>query len=124
MQMKLELISVPVSDVDRAKAFYTEKLGFHLDYDRTINENLRGVQLTPSGSGCSIMFGLGVTTMKPGSVEGLLLVVDDIHKVRNQLAERGVDISEVKVMPWGASHAFFNDPDGNKWQLQQPRSKK
>jgi catechol 2,3-dioxygenase-like lactoylglutathione lyase family enzyme len=121
MKMKLELISVPVSDVDKAKTFYIEKLGFHLDYDRKINDSLRGVQLTPPGSECSIMFGLGVTSMKPGSIESLLLVVDDIQKARTELAEHGVEISEIKVMPWGASHAFFSDPDGNKWQLQQPR---
>lgn len=124
MQMKLELVSMPVSDVDKAKTFYIKKLGFHLDYDKKINENLRGVQLTPPGSGCSIMFGLGVTSMKPGSIDSLLLVVDDIQKMHSELAERGVEISEIKVMPWGASHAFFSDPDGNKWQLQQPRHKK
>jgi len=118
MQMKLELVAVPVSDVDRAKAFYTEKIGFHADHDHQVREDLRFVQLTPPGSACSIVIGVGITTMQPGSLEGLLMVVSDVKVVREELVKRGVDISEIDVQPWG-SFAYFRDPDGNSWSLQQ-----
>ncbi len=119
MEMKLELVAIPVADVDRAKSFYVEKVGFEAEHDHQLGE-IRFVQLTPPGSACSIVIGDGVTEMAPGSVEGALLVVDDIDAVRAELAERGVEISEVQEMPWGARHAFFADPDGNGWQLQAP----
>jgi len=122
MQMKLELVAVPVSDVDRAKAFYTEKIGFHADHDHQVREGLRFVQLTPPGSACSIVIGVGITTMQPGSLEGLLMVVLDVKAVREELVKRGVAISEIDVQPWG-SFAYFRDPDGNSWSLQQPRSR-
>ena len=118
MQMKLELVPVPVSDVDRAKAFYTEKIGFDADHDHQVNEGLRFVQLTPPGSACSIAIGTGLTEMPPGSIKGLQMVVADVREVRDELAKRGVEISEVEIMPWG-SFAFFSDPDGNSWSLQQ-----
>ncbi len=118
MQMKLELVAVPVSDVDRAKAFYTEKIGFHADFDQQVREDLRFVQLTPHGSACSIVIGVGITTMPPGSLEGLLMVVSDVNAVREELVKRGVAISEIDVQPWG-SFAYFRDPDGNSWSLQQ-----
>jgi catechol 2,3-dioxygenase-like lactoylglutathione lyase family enzyme len=118
MQMKLELIPVPVTDVDRAKAFYTEKIGFHADFDQQVREDLRFVQLTPPGSACSIVIGVGITTMQPGSLEGLLMVVPDVQAVREELVKRGVDISEIDVQPWGA-FAYVRDPDGNRWSLQQ-----
>jgi catechol 2,3-dioxygenase-like lactoylglutathione lyase family enzyme len=115
---KLELVNVPVSDVDRAIAFYADKAGFHLDNDATVNEQIRFVQLTPPGSGCSISIGTGLSGMQPGSVQGLQLVVDDIHAARAELLERGVEVSEVDVQPWG-SFVFFSDPDGNTWSVQQ-----
>jgi len=118
MQMKLELVLVPVTDVDRAKAFYTEKIGFHADFDQQVHEGLRFVQLTPPGSACSIVMGIGITTMQPGSLQGLLMVVSDVRAVREELVKRGVDISEIDVQPWG-SFAYFRDPDGNSWSLQQ-----
>lgn len=122
MDMRLELIPVPVSDVDRAKAFYVENVGFNLDHDHTVSEDLRFVQLTPPGSACSIAIGTGVATTSPGSAQGMLLVVSDIDAARAELAGRGVDISEVRDEGWGARHAYFQDPDGNSWQLQQPGS--
>ena len=118
MQMKLELVPVPVTDVDRAKAFYTEKIGFHADFDQQVGEDLRFVQLTPPGSACSIVLGVGITTMQPGSIESLLMVVSDVKAVREELAKRGVDISEIDVQDWGL-FAYFRDPDGNRWALQQ-----
>ena len=118
MQMKLELVAVPVSDVDRAKAFYTEKIGFHADHDHQVRQDLRFVQLTPPGSACSIVIGVGITTMQPGSLEGLQMVVADVQAVREELVKRGVAISEIDVQPWG-SFAYFRDPDGNRWSLQQ-----
>ena len=118
MQMKLELVMVPVSDVDRAKAFYTEKIGFHADFDQQVREGLRFVQLTPPGSACSIAFGVGITTKQPGSLEGLLMVVSDVRAVREELVKRGTDISEIDVQEWG-TFAYFRDPDGNSWSLQQ-----
>ncbi|WP_126599784.1 glyoxalase superfamily protein [Dictyobacter aurantiacus] len=118
MQMKLELVMVPVTDVDRAKAFYVEKIGFHADHDHRVNEQLRFVQLTPPGSACSIAFGEGITTMQPGSLQGNLLVVEDVRAVRAELVARGVDISEIDVQAWG-HFAHFSDPDGNRWSFQQ-----
>ena len=118
MDYKLELVAVPVSDVDRAKAFYVDKVGFHPDHDHTVNEDMRFVQLTPPGSACSIAIGKGVTDATPGSVVGLQLVVSDAHQSRSELAERGVDVSEVQEFPWG-SFVFFADPDGNRWAVQQ-----
>ncbi len=106
MQMKLELIPVPVTDVDRAKAFYTEKIGFHADFDQQVREDLRFVQLTPPGSACSIVIGVGMTTMQPGSLEGLLMVVSDVKAVREELVKRGVDISEIDVQDWGVFCLF------------------
>jgi catechol 2,3-dioxygenase-like lactoylglutathione lyase family enzyme len=118
MDYRLELVNVPVSDVDRAKAFYVDKAGFHLDGDHVVNEQIRFVQLTPPGSACSIAIGSGLTEAAPGSVQGLQLVVDDIEAARAELMERGVEMSEVSVFPWG-SFVFFSDPDGNGWNVQQ-----
>lgn len=118
MEMKLELIMVPVSDVDRAKVFYTEKIGFNADFDQRVTPTLRFVQLTPPGSACSIAIGEGITDAQPGSVVGLQMVVADAQKVRDELVKRGAEVSEVEVLPWG-SFIYFNDPDGNKWSLQQ-----
>ncbi len=118
MQMKLELVAVPVTDVDRAKAFYTEKIGFHADYDVTVREGLRFVQLTPPGSACSIAIGSGITDMQPGWQKGLQMVVTDVRAIREELVRRGVDISEIDVQDWG-HFAYFSDPDGNSWSLQQ-----
>ena len=118
MQMKLELVAVPVSDVDRAKAFYTEKIGFNADHDHQVNDELRFVQLTPPGSACSIAIGTGLTEMPPGSVKGLQMVVADIQEARDELVKRGAEVSEVDVQPWG-SFIYFSDPDGNAWALQQ-----
>jgi predicted enzyme related to lactoylglutathione lyase len=123
MDWKLELVNVPVSDVDRAKAFYAQQVGFHLDNDVTVSDEIRFIQLTPPGSACSISMGRGLTDGEPGSVRGLQLVVDDVHAARAELLERGVEVSEVDVQPWG-SFVFFSDPDGNTWAVQQipPRS--
>jgi predicted enzyme related to lactoylglutathione lyase len=118
MDWKLELVNVPVSDVDRAKAFYAEKVGFILDNDATVSDEIRFVQLTPPGSACSISIGAGLTEMEPGSVRGLQLVVADIHAARAELAGRGVEVSEVSEFPWGW-FVHFSDPDGNGWVLQQ-----
>ena len=106
-----------MSDVDRAKAFYTEKAGFNADHDHTVSDEIRFVQLTPPGSACSIAIGTGLSDIEPGSVEGLQMVVSDIHAARGELAERGVDVSEVQEFPWG-SFVFFSDPDGNGWAVQ------
>jgi predicted enzyme related to lactoylglutathione lyase len=118
MDWKLELIQVPVSDVDRAKAFYTEKAGFNADHDRVVSDDLRFVQLTPPGSACSIAIGKGLSQMPPGSVQGLQLVVSDIHAARAELVGRGMEVGEVQEFPWG-SFVFFTDPDGNGWSVQQ-----
>jgi catechol 2,3-dioxygenase-like lactoylglutathione lyase family enzyme len=118
MDWKLELVSVPVSDVDRAKAFYVDRVGFNADHDFNVSEGLRFVQLTPPGSACSIAFGEGLTTAAPGSVQGLQLVVSDVHAAREELLGRGVEVGEVQVFPWG-SFIFFSDPDGNRWAVQQ-----
>ena len=116
--MKLELVAVPVSDVDRAKAFYTDQVGFHADHDHRLNDQLRFVQLTPPGSACSIALGTGITDAPPGSVQGLQLVVADVAAVRAELLARGVEVSEVQKFDWG-SFVFFRDPDGNRWAVQQ-----
>ncbi len=118
MDWKLELVGIPVSDVDRAKAFYTEKLGFNADHDHTVSDEIRFVQLTPPGSACSIAIGVGLVTSAPGSVQGMQLVVSDINTAHAELVERGVDVSDVQQFPWG-SFVFFNDPDGNRWAVQQ-----
>jgi predicted enzyme related to lactoylglutathione lyase len=118
MDWKLELVAIPVSDVDRAKSFYTEKVGFHADHDHRVSEGLRFVQLTPPGSACSIALGTGLVDTPPGSVQGLQLVVSDIHAARAELVARGVEVSEVHEFPWG-SFVFFSDPDGNRWAVQQ-----
>jgi predicted enzyme related to lactoylglutathione lyase len=117
MDWRLELVQVPVSDVDRAKGFYTEKAGFNADHDHTVSEEIRFVQLTPPGSACSIAIGTGLSNMPPGSVQGLQMVVSDIHAARAELLERGVDASEVQEFAWG-SFVFFSDPDGNGWAVQ------
>jgi catechol 2,3-dioxygenase-like lactoylglutathione lyase family enzyme len=119
MDWKLELVQVPVSDVDRAKAFYTEKIGFNEDHDHRVSDEIRFVQLTPPGSACSIAIGTGLTEMPPGSVQGLQLVVSDIEAARDELVARGVEVSEVQEFNWG-SFVFFNDPDGNGWAVQRP----
>jgi catechol 2,3-dioxygenase-like lactoylglutathione lyase family enzyme len=118
VEWRLELVQVPVSDVDRAKAFYTEKAGFNADVDVTVREGLRFVQLTPPGSPASIAIGTGLSEMQPGSVQGLQLVVGDIEAARAELLERGVEVGEVQVFDWG-SFVFFSDPDGNGWAVQQ-----
>ena len=118
MDMKLELVGVPVTDVDRAKAFYVDQVGFVADQDHRVSDELRFVQLTPPGSACSIAIGEGLTDMAPGSQRGLQLVVADVTAAREELVSRGVDASEVQVMPWG-SFTFFADPDGNTWAVQQ-----
>jgi predicted enzyme related to lactoylglutathione lyase len=118
MDWKLELVAVPVSDVDRAKAFYTEKAGFNADHDHRVSDEIRFVQLTPPGSACSIAIGMGIVDTPPGSVQGLQLVVSDIEAARSELLERGVEVSGVEEFPWG-SFVFFSDPDGNGWSVQQ-----
>ena len=118
MDWKLELVAIPVSDVDRAKAFYTEKVGFNADHDHQVNDQLRFVQLTPPGSACSIALGTGLVDMPPGSVQGLQLVVSDIKAAHAQLAARGVEVSEIQEFAWGW-FVFFHDPDGNRWAVQQ-----
>ncbi|MEA3059285.1 MAG: hypothetical protein QOE50_697 [Sphingomonadales bacterium] len=118
MDWKLELVILPVSDVDRAKAFYTDKIGFNADHDVRVNDQLRFVQLTPPGSACSIAFGDGITTAAPGSVQGLQVVVADVQAAHDQLVARGVDVGEVQVLAWG-SFIYFKDPDGNAWAIQQ-----
>jgi catechol 2,3-dioxygenase-like lactoylglutathione lyase family enzyme len=130
MNWTLEVVVVPVSDIDRAKAFYADGLGFHVDHDTTIAENVRIVQLTPPGSGCSIVIGKGaVPKMTPGSLKGLQLVVADIHEARTQLVQRNVTVSEVQVLGKNpvaggdpldnVGFIFFSDPDGNGWAVQQ-----
>jgi catechol 2,3-dioxygenase-like lactoylglutathione lyase family enzyme len=118
MDWKLELVAIPVADVDRAKAFYTDKVGFNADHDHQVNDQLRFVQLTPPGSACSIAIGTGITDAPPGSVAGMQLVVPDVHAAHAELVDRGVDVSEVQEFPWGL-FVFFKDPDGNGWSVQQ-----
>jgi predicted enzyme related to lactoylglutathione lyase len=118
MDWKLELVAIPVSDVGRAKAFYTEKIGFNADHDHRVSDEIRFVQLTPPGSACSIALGTGIINTPPGSVQGLQLVVSDIDAARAELVERGVEVSEVQHFDWG-SFVFFSDPDDNGWSVQQ-----
>jgi predicted enzyme related to lactoylglutathione lyase len=122
LDMKLELVPIPVSDVDRAKAFYVEKVGFHLDHDVQPSDTVRVVQLTPPGSACSIVIGTGmgeISEMKPGLVKGLHLVVKDIHASRELLTSRGVEMGEIIEYPGGIKYSGFIDPDGNSWTLQE-----
>jgi predicted enzyme related to lactoylglutathione lyase len=118
MDWKLELIAVPVSDVDRAKAFYTEQVGFNDDHDHQVSDTMRFVQLTPPGSACSIAIGTGIMDTTPGSSKGLQLVVSDIEAAQQHLKQNGVEVSDVQDFPWGR-FVFFNDPDGNAWSVQQ-----
>ncbi|WP_069385708.1 glyoxalase superfamily protein [Cellulosimicrobium cellulans] len=118
MDFKLELVPVPVSDVDRAKAFYVDQVGFHADHDHRVSDTLRFVQLTPPGSACSVVLDLNLTDMPAGSQHGLQLVVDDADAAREHLVAHGVDASPVEDMPWGR-FTFFADPDGNRWSVQQ-----
>ena len=118
MDWKLELIAVPVSDVDRAKEFYVDKVGFNADHDHQVSDELRFVQLTPPGSACSIALGTGIVDTPPGSVKGLQLVVPDADAARAELLERGVEVGEVQEFPWGR-FVFFEDPDGNGWSVQE-----
>jgi catechol 2,3-dioxygenase-like lactoylglutathione lyase family enzyme len=123
MDWKIELVAIPVTDVDRAKAFYVDQVGFHADHDHQVSDTLRFVQLTPPGSACSIVLGTGTTEMAPGSQKGVQVVVPDVEAARRELVARGVPASEVDAQPWG-SFVYFSDPDGNTWALQQvpPRS--
>jgi catechol 2,3-dioxygenase-like lactoylglutathione lyase family enzyme len=117
MDWKLELVQIPVSDVDRAKAFYVEQCGFNADHDHQVSDEIRFVQLTPPGSACSIALGSGMTAAEPGSVQGIQMVVDDIEAAHAELAGRGVEVGDVQTFPWGA-FVFFSDPDGNGWAVQ------
>jgi predicted enzyme related to lactoylglutathione lyase len=118
MDWKIELVAIPVTDVDRAKAFYAEQAGFNADQDHTVSEEIRFVQLTPPGSACSIALGKGVTDAEPGSVKGMQIVVDDIEAAHSELVGRGVQASDVQDFPWGR-FVFFADPDGNRWAVQE-----
>jgi predicted enzyme related to lactoylglutathione lyase len=118
MDWKLELVIIPVSDIDRAKAFYTDKAGFNADHDHTVSDEIRFVQLTPPGSACSIAIGRGITDAAPGSVVGLQMVVPDIEAAHDELVRRGAEVSEIQELAWGR-FVFFADPDGNKWAVQQ-----
>ncbi|WP_407835580.1 VOC family protein [Streptomyces sp. DSM 116496] len=123
MDIKLELVAVPVTDIDRAKAFY-ERIGFHADHDITVSEEIRFVQLTPPGSACSIAIGKGLTRMTPGSLDNMQVVVADIEEAFADLKGRGIEVTEIEDMPWG-SFVYFSDPDGNGWAVQQttPRAR-
>ena len=118
MDWTLEVVIVPVGDIDRAIEFYRDRVGFDADHDHRVSDEIRFVQLTPPGSACSIALGNGVTDAPPGSVKGLQMVVSDIEAAHAELAGRGVDVSDVQVFPWG-SFVFFDDPDGNSWAVQQ-----
>ena len=118
MDWKIELVAVPVTDVDRAKAFYTDRVGFDLDHDHTVSDDIRFVQLTPPGSACSIAIGKGIVDAEPGSAAGLQLVVSSAEAARRELLDRGVEVGEVQRFPWG-SFVFFRDPDGNRWSVQE-----
>ena len=118
MDWKLEVVQVPVSDVDRAKAFYVDQCGFNADHDHQVTDDLRFVQLTPPGSACSVVIGEGITQMEPGSQQGLQLVVADIEAARQHLLDHDVEVSEIDRQPWGA-FVFFSDPDGNMWSVQE-----
>jgi catechol 2,3-dioxygenase-like lactoylglutathione lyase family enzyme len=122
MDYKLELVAVPVTDVDRAKAFYTDQAGFNADHDHVVNEDVRFVQLTPPGSACSIAIGKGVTDAEPGSVRGLQLVVASAEEAHAELSGRGVEVSDVQDFPWGR-FVFFADPDGNGWAVQETQAR-
>jgi len=117
MDWKLELVMIPVTDIDRAKAFYVDQVGFNADHDHTVSDEVRFVQLTPPGSACSIALGRGITTAEPGSVKGMQIVVADINEAHAHLAAGGVDVSDVEVLAWG-SFVYFSDPDGNAWAVQ------
>lgn len=121
-EMRLEVVPLPVADIDRAKAFYIEKIGFNLDHDTYPSEGVHVVQLTPPGSGCSVVMGTGlgdISEMAPGSIKGLHLVVQDVAALRDALIKRGVDVSDVIEYPRGIKMAHFSDPDGNAWALQE-----
>ena len=118
MDFRLELVAIPVSDVDRAKEFYVEKLGFNADHDHRVSDDVRFVQLTPPGSACSITIGTGVTDAEPGSVQGMQVVVDDIEAAKEELEGRGLDLGDVQDFPWGR-FLFVSDPDGNRWAIQE-----
>jgi catechol 2,3-dioxygenase-like lactoylglutathione lyase family enzyme len=118
MDWKLELVVLPVSDIDRAKSFYVDQVGFNADYDVTVNDQIRFIQLTPRGSACSIAFGRGLTQAQPGTVQGLQVVVADIEEAHKHLAEHKVDVSPIDDQAWGR-FVYFADPDGNKWAIQQ-----
>ena len=118
MDFKIEVVILPVSDVDRAKDFYVNKIGFNADHDHTVSDEVRFVQLTPPGSACSVAFGKGLTQAKPGSVEGLMMVVADADAAHAELVARGAEVSDVKDLPWGR-FVYFSDPDGNSWAVQQ-----
>jgi predicted enzyme related to lactoylglutathione lyase len=118
MDMKLELVPVPVSDVDRAKAFYVDQVGFNADHDHRVTDTLRFVQLTPPGSACSVVIGKGISEMAPGSQKGLQVVVADIEEAQRELRGRGVETSEIDDQPWGR-FIYFSDPDGNTWSVQE-----
>lgn len=122
MEMKLEVVPIGVTDVDRAKDFYVNKFGFQADVDQPLGDK-RYVQLTPPGSACSISFGAGITQTKPGAIDGLLLVVNDIQAVYAELSGKGVDISAPKTEAWGSTHCYLSDPDGNRWTIQQKPSR-
>jgi catechol 2,3-dioxygenase-like lactoylglutathione lyase family enzyme len=118
MDMKIEVVFLGVTDVDRAKSFYVDQVGFHADHDQTVREGLRFVQLTPPGSACSVAFGEGLTDMPPGGQKGVMMVVEDVRAERDRLLANGVDVTDVDEQAWG-SFVFFADPDGNSWTLQQ-----
>ena len=122
MDCRLELVIIPVADADRAKSFYVDQIGFHADFDQRVNDDLRFVQLTPRGSACSIAFGEGLTPAEPGSVRGLLVVVDDVAAAHAELSGRGVAVSAIDDQPWGR-FVYFQDPDGNSWSVQQPQAR-
>ena len=118
MDWKIELVAIPVTNVDRAKAFYVEQVGFHADHDHQVTEKLRFVQITPPGSACSVVLGTGVTQMPPGSQKGIQVVVEDAEAARKYLIDHAVQASDVDVLPWG-KFVYFSDPDGNTWALQE-----
>lgn len=118
MDWKIELVAIPVKDVDRAKSFYVDQVGFNADHDHAVSDEIRFVQLTPPGSACSIVIGNGITEARPGSVEGVQMVVADIEEAHQYLKDNGVGVSDVEEFPWG-HFVFFSDPDGNSWAVQQ-----
>ncbi len=118
MEIRLEVVAVPVTDIDRAKAFYVDQVGFIADHDSVVSDEIRFVQLTPPGSACSIAFGKGITTMEPGSLQGVMCVIQDAEAARKDLASRGVEVSEVDEQQWG-KFVYFSDPDGNSWAFQE-----